>query len=665
MKPTPTLLSCLAVAFLLVLGCQTLPDPFAQIGADPWADDAATTRPPELARLCREVWQAKLDDDPIQATYLADPRHHAELPRVDPRARQARAQELEAFLRRAHSIDPVPLAEPDRVTWETLVEGLENERARLALDLEAWSVDPVEGVHQRLLNLCSVQPVQSAREREQLVARWRGMDTLIQSGAENLRRGAARGLFASRTAVLKSIAQLDLILATPAMDSPLVEIALGGGRWAELSPERTLHEVATEVYGDSRKARELLLANPHLLEGERLARGTRVLVPADADELTLEERGQLLLAVLHAVEDEVLPALSGLRAVLEREILPRARGDDRPGIGALPGGAAAYRVLIREQTSLSAGECDPEAIHALGLAEVARIRSEMAELGARVFGTRELAEIQRRLREDPAMHFASREEVRGAAEEALFRAQARVADAFGSLPRAACVVVPIPEHEERDTTIAYYREPAPDGSRPGRYFVNTFAPQTRTRYEAEVLAFHEAVPGHHLQIALAQERADLPAFRRHGGSTAFVEGWALYTERLCDELGLYSGDLDRLGMLSFDAWRASRLVVDTGLHAKGWSRAQAIRFMTENTLLAENNVVNEVDRYIAWPAQALAYKLGQREILALRERARSTLGARFRLAEFHDRLLENGAVTLSVLRGAIQRWLARAATAES
>jgi uncharacterized protein (DUF885 family) len=212
-------------------------------------------------------------------------------------------------------------------------------------------------------------------------------------------------------------------------------------------------------------------------------------------------------------------------------------------------------------------------------------------------------------------------------------------------------------YEEKDTTIAYYRQPAVDGSRPGTYYINTYAPETRPRYEAEVLAFHESIPGHHTQIALAQEMTGLPEFRKHLGVTAFVEGWALYTERLAAEMGLYSGDLDRMGMLSFDAWRASRLVVDTGVHVKGWSRQQATSYMLENTALAENNVENEVDRYIGWPGQALAYKLGQREIFALRHQAERALGPAFDVRAFHDLVLGAGAVSLAVLRAEVERWL--------
>jgi uncharacterized protein (DUF885 family) len=205
-------------------------------------------------------------------------------------------------------------------------------------------------------------------------------------------------------------------------------------------------------------------------------------------------------------------------------------------------------------------------------------------------------------------------------------------------------------HEEEHSTIAYYRQPAPDGSRPGQYYVNTSAPATRPRYEAEALAFHESIPGHHLQIAIGQELAGIPEFRRHLGPTAFFEGWGLYTERLSDEMGLYSGDLDRFGILSFDAWRACRLVVDTGMHALGWSRGSAIDFMRAHTALGANNIANEVDRYIVWPGQALAYKTGQLEILRLRAEARAAMGPAFDIRAFHDAVLGGGALPLATLR---------------
>jgi uncharacterized protein (DUF885 family) len=256
------------------------------------------------------------------------------------------------------------------------------------------------------------------------------------------------------------------------------------------------------------------------------------------------------------------------------------------------------------------------------------------------------------------LYFATRDEVAEKAESALARATAAIENWFGCLPKAGCEVVRMSEYEEKHSTIAYYRQPAADGSRPGRYYINTYAPETRPRYEAEALAYHEAIPGHHLQIAIAQELEGIPEFRKNSGVTAFIEGWGLYSERLADEMGLYSSDLDRIGVLSYDSWRACRLVVDTGMHAMGWTRAQAIDFMVNNTALAENNIVNEVDRYITWPGQALAYKTGQLEMMQLRGEAKAKLGEKFDIKDFHDVLLDNGAIPLQALRQVVREYAA-------
>ena len=302
-----------------------------------------------------------------------------------------------------------------------------------------------------------------------------------------------------------------------------------------------------------------------------------------------------------------------------------------PGLLHVPGGREAYAHLIEAHTSLP---LTAEEIHAIGLEDVARIDAETRR------PRRARPGDQRPRRDPPPAAIRSRDalrDARGGPRDGGRVARPRERRGprwFGILPKAPCVVITMPEHEERHSTIAYYRQPAMDGSRPGQYAINTSEPTTRPRYEAQALAYHEAVPGHHLQLAISQELTDLPDFRRHNGPTAYIEGWGLYTERLADEMGLYSGDLDRIGVLSFDAWRACRLVVDTGMHALGWTRQQAIDYMLEHTVLAENNVVNEIDRYIAIPAQALAYKIGQREILRLRAEAAGAAGRRLR----HPRL---------------------------
>src|SRR5439155_7925901 len=301
--------------------------------------------------------------------------------------------------------------------------------------------------------------------------------------------------------------------------------------------------------------------------------------------------------LLDAVGDVAIPAFWRYRDVLETEIRPAARSSTHAGLSHVPGGNDAYRALIRYHTSL---DLDPAAVHRTGLEEMARVDAAFVELGGRLLGTSDLPSTLAALRDDPALRFRTADEVFEAAQRSLERAQAATPAWFGRLPKASCEVVRIPEHAEQHQTIAYYAWPALDGSRPGRYYINLYAPETRPRYEAEALAFHEAVPGHHLQIAVAQELPGLPAFQRMLGSTAFAEGWGLYTERLSDEMGLYSSDMDRFGILSYDAWRAGRLVVDTGMHALGWTRRQAIDYLKLHSALGENNIANEGQRYLVW-----------------------------------------------------------------
>jgi uncharacterized protein (DUF885 family) len=375
--------------------------------------------------------------------------------------------------------------------------------------------------------------------------------------------------------------------------------------------------------------------------------------PVGSDPWPAGERARLHGELREVVATRVHPAIVRLRAFLHDRVLPVAR-TDKEGLAGLPDGDACYRATIVNHVGLA---MSPEELHALGLAEIARTDRELAELGKRVLGTPDLAATIAKLRDDRALYFTSRDELLGAAQHALDRAKAAMPRYFSVLPKADCVMREIPAYEAPYSTIAYYRQPHYDGSKPGEYFVNTFKPETRPRFELEALTWHESIPGHHLQIALAQELGALPAFRKLDGSTAFIEGWALYTERLAEEMGLYTSDVDRLGKLSYDAWRASRLVVDTGLHAKGWSRGQAEDFMRAHTALTEINISNEVDRYIGWPGQALAYKVGQLEILRLRAEAEARLGAKFDVKAFHAIVLGAGAVTLPVLEERVQAWM--------
>ena len=555
-----------------------------------------------LDDLAKRYWADYLEDTPLFATAIGVPGYDDRLTDITPKGRARWIARLEATETSVRSIPEHGLAPAGRTTRAELLASVGTNLDEAACHLEEWTVDPLGGPVVGFQNVESYQAVRTIEDGRRMIARWRSMGTSLDDHAANLRRGLAAGKVAVRAGVAKVLEEIEDLTAKP------IE------QWSFLKPAKEPPVGWTEA-----------------------------------------ERTAFRKGLRSAVADDVRPAIVRLRDVLRREILPNARPDERPGILHVPEGAAAYRRLIHCYTAL---DLSPEQVHAAGLQEVARINREMEDLGQKVLGTRDRPEILRRLRTDPDLYFGTRDEVEDKARAALARAKAAIPRYFGRLPKADCIVVRMEPHEEKHSTIAYYRQPAADGSRPGRYYINTSAPETRPRYEAEVLAYHESIPGHHLQISIAQELEGLPEFRKHLGITAFTEGWGLYTERLADEMGLYTEDLDRIGVLSYDAWRACRLVVDTGMHAKGWTRAQAIGFMLENTALAENNIVNEVDRYIAWPGQALAYKTGQMEIRRLRDEAERRLGPAFDLRAFHDAVLEDGAVSLETLRGTIRGFIA-------
>jgi uncharacterized protein (DUF885 family) len=359
------------------------------------------------------------------------------------------------------------------------------------------------------------------------------------------------------------------------------------------------------------------------------------------------------------VETEIRPALRRLLACLRDDLLPVARPDDQVGIRFVPGGAEGYRAAVRKHTTT---ELSPEEIHQIGLDCLAALQEEWAELGGRVLGITDVPAILTRLREDPSLRFTSSAEIVRTVTDALRRAEEARDDWFPAFDIPDCVIEEIDPVEAGNAPLAYYRPPAAGGRRPGAHCVLTAQPQDRYVYEYEALSFHESTPGHHLQIASSQTMP-LPAFRRFLDAEVcgYCEGWGLYCERLADEMGLYTSDLQRLGMLSFDALRACRLVVDTGMHHYGWSRSQAMDFMWRNTATTQANVRNEIDRYIGWPGQALAYMVGRREIQRLRGEAERQLGPRFDIRAFHGTVLGNGAVPLGVLEQLVTDWAGQAA----
>ena len=368
--------------------------------------------------------------------------------------------------------------------------------------------------------------------------------------------------------------------------------------------------------------------------------------------ISAAEQERLTTAAKAAIGDSVLPAYRRFRDFFTGAYLPECL--DQVGAWQWPDGDAMYAHLARQFTTT---KLTPKEIHEIGLAEVARIRGEMEKIKSSSGFTGTLPAFFQYLRTEPRFYCSDAGQLLLEYRATTKRIDPTLTKVFRTLPRAPYGVEPVPKNTERDTSAAYYRPLAADGSRPGTFFVNLYKPETRPRWEMMVLSLHESVPGHHLQFALAQEQGELPHFRQHAAYTAYVEGWALYCESLGNELGLYDDPYSRFGQLTFEMWRAVRLVVDTGMHAFHWDRDRAIAYFRDNTPRSEQDIVNEVDRYISWPGQALAYKIGELKIKELRARATGELGPQFDLKEFHDIVLLGGSMPLSLLEQRVDEWI--------
>jgi len=603
------------IAASLLISCGTQPSNFPSgpristeipIRGPLAADAVAGVSDKSLSTLLEDHFDWELRSSPTRATRLGDHRFDSELGHDGPADIEKQKKERKAFIERAKSIPEASLSAEDRTTLRLLLEDLEADAASEVCAFESWELSSYDNPIGATNHLPELHLVSSVADGKHLLARYGEIPRVIRERQENLQIGLAAGRVSSHESVKRLLAQYDRQL-----DKPIAE-------WSLVT----------------------VLSSPE-------AKARRKGFSAAEEQAFLDEAKQI-------VEKQIAPAYRGFREFVSKEILPKTRPDDQEGLFAVSGGEACYRARI--QTHLGSAH-DPKVLHDTGHAEITRINGEMKTLGKKLFGTDDLTAILTKLRTDKALYFDSPKAVEEAARKSLDKARAAIPNLFGILPKSDCVISIIPDEEAPFTTVAYYREPNYDGTKPGEYFINTYKPEIRPRFEMEALSFHESIPGHHLQIAIAQERGALPAFRKFGRATAFVEGWALYTEKLADESGLYTSDLDRMGMLSYDAWRASRLVVDTGLHHLKWTRARAVQYMQEHTALTASNIENEVDRYIAWPGQALAYKVGQLEILRLRKQAKDTLGDKFDLKGFHDTVLSGGPVSLPVLQARVQEWI--------
>ncbi|HUM01351.1 MAG TPA: DUF885 domain-containing protein [Thermoanaerobaculia bacterium] len=585
------------VVGLRSLSCILLVCPLLLQAATPSPESKeAKTR---LVALLDDDWEMRLSEDPLLATAVGDHRFDGQLPTVGAADEARRDAERRKLRRRLLEIDAAALDEGDRESYVLIRRELDDAIRAFELKTYRFPINADSGFHTEFARLADEVPLATTRDYENYIARLRAFPGFARQNTDLLREGLRTGWTLPRAVLAGYDGPIRAQIVASPEKSPLY------APFASFPPG----------------------------------------VP-EADRARLKKAGE------DAIREQVLPAYSEFLEFMIREYIPGAR--PTVGASALPGGKEYYAFLVRHFTTL---DVTPEQVHAIGLAEVQRIRAEMEAVIRETAFEGSFAEFLTFLRTDPRFYAKTPEELLKQAAFTAKRIDAKLPSLFGRLPRQPYGVEPVPADIAPKYTGGRY-VPAPlDGKKAGTYWVNTYALESRPLYVLDALTLHEAVPGHHLQIALAKELQDLPKFRRVLYIEAFGEGWGLYSERLGLEIGLYADPYSRFGRLTYEMWRACRLVVDTGLHAMGWSRQQAIDYLSANTALSLHECTTETDRYISWPGQALAYKMGELKIRELRKRAEEALGPRFDVREFHDRVLSGGTVTLPVLEERIDAWI--------
>lgn len=561
----------------------------------PIMDDKPDTA--NLGDLADRFWLAYSEYRPTIATVRGEHQFDDQLPMFNEDWLSAISTRFLEIKASAETIDPSGLVLQDRVTRDLLI----HETGVWADEIEdrfmVAAVDPYLGAHTRLLSDTQQNTVTDADQAEALLTRYGKTGTYLATALALIRANAAQGMTPPQASLDRVVGQLDGYLASSLDTDPFLRLEL----------------------------------------------------PAGADQAGWRDRAERLVA------DVIKPAIATHRDGLVEHVASVSRPPEKSGLVWMTNGDTIYGHLIHQYTQLSRS---PEEIHQIGMEWATRILPEQwTTIGQRALGLDTMGAIFEKLHTDPSFRFISEDEMLDHARATIARAWDAVDDWFGARPETPCQVVPVPASMAPAMPPAYYMQPPPDRSREGTYFLNTYKPEERDRFEYEATHFHEAIPGHHFDRSLATELDGIPMFRRYTQVYAHTEGWGLYAERLADEMGLYSSDVDRLGMVTADAWRAGRLVVDTGMHAMGWSRDKAIDWLLEWTPIGRLTVEQEIDRYIGMPGQALSYKMGQLEIMRLRAEAERRLGNAFEIKGFHDTLLTSGAMTLPLLAEIVESWI--------
>ncbi|MEW4453237.1 DUF885 domain-containing protein [Bremerella sp. JC817] len=562
-----------------------------------FAEDNSASK--QLHALFDEDWEWQLDNHPTMGTWLGDPRGNDRWTDLSREAIDKRKQHPHEMLEKLQTIDASQLTGEDLLSYELFEYDLRRSIDGEKYPSELLAVDQLDGPQFMMAQTATNMPFKTVKDYENYLSRLNKYPNFLQQNVDLLKEGLEK-------------------------------------RWVQ--PPGPLGSIPRQISGQ-------VLAD---------ATDSPLFDPFEdfPDSISAEDQARLKKAGKEAIANQVFPALLKFKAFLEDEYLPNAA--EIIGASALPNGKQYYAFRCRASTTT---DLSPEEIHEIGMSEVKRIRGEMEKVIRESGFEGDFDDFIKFLKTDPQFYYTDPNDLLIGYRDIAKRVDAELPKLFVELPRLPYGVKAFPDYEAPNQTSARYYPGAPEAARAGFFMANTYALDSRPKYEMEALTLHEAVPGHHLQIARAQELTDLPNFRRHGHFTAYVEGWALYAESLGEEMGFYQTPYDKFGQLTFEMWRACRLVVDTGIHNMGWSRAQAIKFFKENSGKSDLEVAVEIDRYIVWPGQALGYKIGELKIKQLRAKAETELGEDFDLREFHNVVLDSGALPLPILERQVDRWI--------